>query len=246
MQTFVDVQEMVPNALAVGSDSAWILDYHGALTHIEVPRAGLRCGILAPTTGLGVSEDGELSGGMTPELAVQDWLRRMGELSAKPPTDVGPSGSQLTRPQFPPVLASMEIVKRRVVPGRQVVALTYQDTGDGRWFWIIRLIENDEGSWRVCGGGGGSGDPQWDEPYINLGGSWGPYGLALGGRVSGAGTERAASARLRIGETLLVDDTDEGVVLFVTSEPAAGVIATIELMARNGSALWSDELELDE
>lgn len=175
--------------------------------------------------GLDVSEDGE-SGGMTPELAVQDWLRRMGELSAKPPTDIGPSGNQPTRPQFPPVLSSMEIVKRRGVPGRQVVALTYQDTGDGRWFWIIRLIENAQGSWRVCGGGGGSGNPQWDEPYINLAGSWGTFGLALGGRVSGAGTERAASARLRLGETVLVDDTDRDVVLFVTSEPAVGVIAT--------------------
>lgn len=183
---------------------------------------------------------------MTPELAVKEWLHRMGELSAKPPTDVGLSGTQLTRAPFPPVLSSMEFVKRRAVPGRQVVALTYRDTGDGRWFWIIRLIESDQGSWRVCGGGGGSGDPQWDEPYINLAGSWGTYALALGGRVSGSGTERAAFARLRIGETLLVDDTDEGVVLFVTSEPAACVIATIELMARDGSVLWSDELELDE
>lgn len=97
----------------------------------------------------------------------------------------------------------MEIVKRRVAPGRQVLALAYEDTAGGRWFWIIRLIEDDKGAWRVCGGGGGSGDPQWDEPYINLAGSWGRYGLALGGRVSGPGTDGAASARLRIGETLL-------------------------------------------
>jgi len=43
-----------------------------------------------------------------------------------------------------------------------------------------------------------------------------------------------------------VDDTDQDVVLFVTSEPVAAVIATVELLAQDGSVLWSDELELDE
>ena len=50
-------------------------------------------------------------------------------------------------------------------------------------------------------GGGGGGNPRFDKPYVNLAGSWGRYGLALGGWVSGG--DPAASARLTWEETLL-------------------------------------------
>jgi streptogramin lyase len=36
VQTFVDVPGIAPNAMAVGPDSVWVLDYHGALTRIEL------------------------------------------------------------------------------------------------------------------------------------------------------------------------------------------------------------------
>jgi streptogramin lyase len=36
VQTFVDVPGIAPNAMAVGPDAVWILDYHGALTRIEL------------------------------------------------------------------------------------------------------------------------------------------------------------------------------------------------------------------
>jgi hypothetical protein len=179
---------------------------------------------------------------MTPERAIRDWLRRMGD-SASEPARAEPSVSGLTRPS-PPVVSSMEIVKRRVISGRQVVALTYRDTADQPWSWIIRLVQDDDGSWRVCGGGGGGGNPRLDKPYVNLAGSWGRYGLALGGWVSGGGP--AATARLTWRETLLEDDTDRDVVLFVTSEPAVGAKAIVELLAGDGSVLWRDELALDE
>jgi hypothetical protein len=153
---------------------------------------------------------------------------------------------QLPSPPSPPVLSSMEIVKRREIPGRQVHALAYKDTAGRPWFWIIRLIQRDNGSWLVCGGGGGSGDPHWDRPCINLAGTWGTYGLALGGRVTHAGVDQAASARLRMGDTVLSDDIGGGIVLFVTSEPTVGSSATVELLAQDGSALWRDELDLDD
>jgi hypothetical protein len=105
-------------------------------------------------------------------------------------------------------------------------------------------------SWLVCGGGGGRGDAQGDPersyPWINYAGCWGKDGLALGGWVVGTGAERAASARLSMRDAVLVDDVDWGVVLFVTSEPTAGVRATIDLPAGDGSVLWRDEVELDE
>lgn len=181
---------------------------------------------------------------MSPGQAVEDWLRRMGRHPRGEP-DGAPSATKLTGPPHPPVLSSLEIVKRRVIRQRQVHALTYRDTAGGSWFWIVRLIEDDEGSWRVCGGGGGGGEPAWDTPRINLAGSWGPYGLALGGRVAGTGSEQAASARLRLGETVLVDDVGRGVVLFVTSEPTADAVVSVELLARDGSVLWEEEMQLD-
>ena len=184
---------------------------------------------------------------MTPEQAVEDWLRRMGEVSTSEPAGGVPSGTRLTRSPNPAVLSSMKFVKRRTIPGRQVHALSYSDTAAGdKWFWIMRLIEDAEGSWRVCGGGGGSGEsPEREAPWINLAGSWGKYGLALGGRVAGRGADRAASARLRIGDSVFVDDVRNGVVTFVTSDPTAGT-AAIELLAQDGSILWGDDVQLDD
>ena len=183
---------------------------------------------------------------VTADQAVRDWLRNMSEVSTTTSADVVPDSAALTNPPFPPVLASMEVLKRRKTRGRQVVACAYEDAGGNPWFWIVRLVEDEAGSWRVCGGGGGSGDPHFDRPVINYAGCWGRDGLALGGRVTGTGADRAASARLSIRDTELVDDVGGGVVLFVTSEPTARSRATIELLASDGSALWHEELELDE
>lgn len=36
VQTFVDVPGIAPNAMAVGPDSVWVLDYDGTLTRIEL------------------------------------------------------------------------------------------------------------------------------------------------------------------------------------------------------------------
>lgn len=170
----------------------------------------------------------------------------MAEVSTPRSPDEAPDGAGLTHPPFPPVLSSIQILKRREAPGRQVLAVAYEDAGGNPWFWIVRLIEDETGSWRVCGGGGGSGDPHWDQPVINYAGCWGKDGLALGGRVTSTGAERAASARLSIRDAVLDDDVGGGVVLFVTAEPTAGSRATIELLAGDGSVLWRDEVELDE
>ena len=183
---------------------------------------------------------------VTPDQAIRDWLRSMGEVSTATSAGEVPHGAGLTHPPFPPLLSSMQILKRREAPRRQVLAVAYEDAAGIPWFWIVRLIEDETGSWRACGGGGGSGDPQWDRPVINYAGCWGKDGLALGGRVTGTGAERAASARLSVRDAVLDDDVGGGVVLFVTAEPTAGSHATIELLAEDGSVLWRDEVELDE
>jgi hypothetical protein len=187
---------------------------------------------------------------VTPDQAVRDWLRKMGEVSTAMSAEEAAGGAGLTHPPSPPALSSMRILKRRETSGRQVHALAYEDAAGSPWFWIIRLIEDDIGSWRVCGGGGGNGSPEGDPQlpfaWINFAGCWGRDGLALGGRVLGAGTEQAASARLSIRDTVLIDDVDTGIALFVTSEPTEGSRATIELLARDQSVLWRDDFELDE
>ena len=146
---------------------------------------------------------------VTADQAVRDWLRDMSEISTTS-ADVVPESAGLTNSPFPPVLSSMEVLKRREAHGRQVVAVAYEDAGGNPWFWIIRLVKDEAGSWRVCGGGGGSGDPQFDRPVINYAGCWDRDGLALGGRVTGTGADRAASARLSIRATELVDDVGWG------------------------------------
>lgn len=45
---------------------------------------------------------------------------------------------------------------------------------------------------------------------------------------------------------MLVDDVDGGIALFVTEERTAGSLATIELVAGDGSALWRDEVALED
>lgn len=184
---------------------------------------------------------------LTPEQAVAEWLRRMVEASQPEPDGEEPDVSLGGPPPPAPVLASLEVIRRRAIPGRQVAALTFRDSAGDRWWWTIRLIEDADGSWWVCGGGGGSGDnPERDAPWINYAGCWGEYGLALGGPVAGLGAERAASARLRIGDRVLVDDVDRGVVLFVTSAGEARSTAVVELLAGDRSILWRDELQLDD
>jgi hypothetical protein len=179
----------------------------------------------------------ENDGRITPEQAVEAWLRRMSEASRSERSGEVPPPA--------PVHSSLQILKRRTIRGRQAQALSYRDTTGNPWFWIIRLVEDDDGSWRVLGGGGGSGDaPKREEPWINLAGCWGEHGLALGGRVAGRGPFRGSSARLRIGRTVLTNDTEHDVVLFVTSKPVARSTANVELLTRDGSILWRDELRL--
>lgn len=76
-------------------------------------------------------------------------------------------------------------------------------------------------------------------------GCWDEHGVALGGKVAGLRPLRGDSASLRIGRTVLTDDTDHDVVLFVSSEPVARSTAVAELLASDGSVLWRDELRLD-
>jgi hypothetical protein len=182
---------------------------------------------------------------MTPQQAVEDWVRRIAEQTTPEQAVDAPGGAMEARPA-PPVLERMEIVRHRDIPGRQIHALTYRDVAGDRWSWIVRLIQDDEGSWRVCGGGGGIGNgPERDGPWINLAGCWGEHGLAIGGWVADPGAMRAASARLRTGDEVQADDVEHGVVLFVTSERVAASAAIVELLAPDGSILWRDELELD-
>jgi len=172
-------------------------------------------------------------------------VRRMAEPTTPEYAGGAPGAAGGARPA-PPVLETMEIVRHRDIPGRQVHALTYRDVAGDRWSGIVRLIQDDEGSWRVCGGGGGISDgPERDGPWVNLAGCWGEHGLAIGGWVGSRGVERAASARLRAGDEVRVDDVDHGVVLFVTSERVATSAAIVELLAPDGSILWRHELELD-
>ena len=68
---------------------------------------------------------------------------------------------------------------------------------------------------------------------VDLAGSWGPDGLALGGRVSGPRAEDVAVVELGA----LRDTVDDGIVLFLSDHPALGGHGGARLLAADGTLL---------
>jgi hypothetical protein len=89
---------------------------------------------------------------------------------------------------------------------------------------------------RGCAGGAG-GDPARAHPWIDFG-AWGwPQFFCGGGKVIGAGSERARQARLRFANGTTLEDTiDAGIVLFITEVPVQMPV-TVEILDGTGAML---------
>ena len=110
-------------------------------------------------------------------------------------------------------------------------------TGEERQF-VVGVVQQADGSWDVRGSaGGGVATPVRDHPWINFG-AWGwPRFFFGGGKVVGAGAERATHARLRFADgTTLEDSIDAGVALFMTDGPVQMPV-TVEILDRTGAML---------
>lgn len=111
---------------------------------------------------------------------------------------------------------SIRCLKERVIAGRRLYAASFDDQHGNPHFWLAGVEEGQAG-WAVRGGAGGGGDPpQRSEPWVNLAGWWGTDRFYAGGQVLAA--ENVHSVRLTTRDgTILDDDTDGGVVLFLTA-----------------------------
>lgn len=141
-------------------------------------------------------------------------------------------------------LASVRFVKQRSSARRRVIFVAYEavhprfgpDPLPGTGIYPVEPA--DGGGWRTIGHAGGlGGEPQWSTPRLNLGGGQLPGGgMYAGGTVHGAGHD-VAHVQLRFPDgTVLSDDTEGGVALFIT-DADLGLHATVVLLDPAGAEL---------
>jgi hypothetical protein len=135
--------------------------------------------------------------------------------------------------------ATVRFLKERGIPGRRLFAVTFDDEHGQRWFWLVAAEQDQTGTWVARGGAGGSGHgPERQEPWVNLAGWWGPGRFYAGGQLLAAGAD-VARVRLRCAKGLeLEDDTDGGVVLFLTDRQKDAPV-TVEICNGEGQVLAS-------
>ena len=111
---------------------------------------------------------------------------------------------------------SIRCLKERAIAGRRLYAVSFDDQHGNAHIWLAG-VEEDQTGWAVRGGAGGGGHPpQRSEPWVNLAGWWGTDRFYAGGQVLAA--ENVHSVRLTTRDgTILDDDTEGGVVLFLTA-----------------------------
>ncbi len=113
-------------------------------------------------------------------------------------------------------------------------------TANTRSSYLFPVERDPNGGWRVRGGAGGAGDePQRSTPWVNLAGGGWPDQFYAGGRIHDPGID-IARVELRFPSGLtLQDDTDAGVVLFITAQTVE-MPATLAMLDRAG-----DDIALD-
>ena len=118
---------------------------------------------------------------------------------------------------------TIRFLKERQLPGCQLYYLAYEDEQGRAMEATYYVVQVEEGQWHVRGAAGGSrGGKELarEQPWVNLGGGWrGLQDFYAGGRVITNGPE-IACVRLRAANgTILEDTVDEGVVLFLGTQP---------------------------
>ena len=148
-----------------------------------------------------------------------------------------------------PDLTTVRFVKYRDTPTRRLYFVTFQGSiphlgPELHSLSELYLVEQEpDGNWAATGGAGGNDqDMSRGTPWVNLaGGGWRerehnlvralPGRFYAGGRVHGAGID-VAHVELRFADgVVLEDDTDAGVVLFITDEELQ-LPATVILLDR--------------
>jgi hypothetical protein len=130
--------------------------------------------------------------------------------------------------------STIQFVKERGLPGRQLHAVTFESGLRQRMF--VYVVQDDSGDWHVRGaaGGGMDGGPVRDHPWVNLGGGGWPAQFFMGGTVHDHGLDVARVRLVGANGTTVEDTVDDGLVLFITAEPVEAPIQ-VELLDRNGA-----------
>ena len=122
---------------------------------------------------------------------------------------------------------SIRCVKERAIAGRRLYTVAFDDQDGYPHIWLAG-VEEDETGWAVRGGTGGAGHvPNRSVPWVNLAGWWGADRFYAGGRVLAPEYVRSVRLTSRDG-TVLDDDTEGGVVLFLTDR-TIGIPVVLEL-----------------
>ena len=117
-------------------------------------------------------------------------------------------------------MATIQFLKERGIPGRQVHAVTFTDADAHRMRFTYYLVQDDAGDWRVEGAAGGSADgaPIRATPWANVGGGGWPANFYAGGAVLHNGLDVARVRLIAANGTIMDDTVDAGMVLFVTDQ----------------------------
>jgi hypothetical protein len=162
------------------------------------------------------------------------------------PTSTPVSGNE-TRPRgrisrggFGAKTETMHFLKERVIPGRQVHFVTFEDEAARTMHISCYVAQDKHGDWHFRGGaGGGSGrGPIRDHAWANLGGGGWPDDFYAGGYVMDNGLD-VALVRLVYGEGQALEDSVESrIVLFVTDQKVQRPMKA-ELYDRSGQLVGS-------
>jgi hypothetical protein len=177
---------------------------------------------------------------VTPAAAVIEYIKARGGAPRLPASGgaTDPSGwrgvvvgSDVERA---PVRAeTIRLLKQREIPGRALFAVAYHDVDGNDWHGVLEARLRPDGTWRAAGGGLGVGRVTFATLRVGLAGTTGPRGYALGGHVSGPGSDTVAVVELDDGNR---DTVDDGIVLFLSDHNAMDG-RTARLLAADGTVL---------
>jgi hypothetical protein len=188
-----------------------------------------------------------------PQIHADPWDAIVGDLTSRAASGSGPpAGSDDGTPvprvsrgrHFSAIVESVRCRKERAIQGRRFYAVIFdsEQPFPAHWHWLIAAEQHDDG-WIATGGAGGAGaGRQRDRAWVNLAGWWGQDRFYAGGEIVSGPNIARVRLTTRDG-TVLEDDTDTGVVLFLTDH-AVELPVTLELLDATGQVV-ARQLDLE-
>jgi len=139
---------------------------------------------------------------------------------------------------------TIRFLKERSLPGRKVLAGTFENQAGRMMNFTQYLMQNEQGEWEVRGGsGGGEGGSRLvrEQPWVNLGGGGWPNDFYAGGHVIDNGSGVARIRLVAANGTILEDSVEDGIVLFLSEQPV-DIPLQAELYDHHGKRVANHEV----